>query len=66
MVAYRNSKSILNTAPDEDQGSEAIYGFDYQAHCIVRLCLEMICNSEIQETVCEYHEDVIQLLLSFS
>jgi hypothetical protein len=54
-------KDILNVPPDEDQGSEAIYGFDYQTHCIARLCLWMVCSREITETICEYHEDLIQL-----
>jgi len=52
---------ILNTVPDNDQGSEAIRGFDYQAHCIARLCLDMVSDPAILETVCECHEDVLQV-----
>lgn len=55
---------ILDAPPDEDQGSEAVYGFDYQAHCAARLCLWMVCSREITETVCEYHEDVTQLCVA--
>lgn len=51
---------IDNTFPADDQGSEAIYGFDYQAHCIARCCLEMALSNDVTETICEYHEDVVQ------
>lgn len=54
-------RDVLSASPDEDQGSEAIYGFDYQTHCTARLCLWMVCTREITETVCEYHEDLTQL-----
>jgi hypothetical protein len=55
------SKAVLNKSPDEDQGSEAIFGFDFQCHCISRRCLEMIRSHEVHEIVCEYHEDFTEL-----
>jgi hypothetical protein len=54
-------RDILNAPPDEDQGSEVTQAFDYQAHCITRLCLWMVCGREVTETVCEFHEDLTQL-----
>jgi hypothetical protein len=54
-------RDVMNIPPDEDQGSEAIYGFDYQAHCTARLCLQMVYGHEIAEVVCEHHEDLIQI-----
>jgi hypothetical protein len=55
--------NLLDGLPDEDQGSEAIYGFDYQIHCVTRLCLEMVHSQTVSETVCEYYEDVTQLII---
>lgn len=61
MSLHQASKHILNNPPEDDQGSEAIYGFDYQAHCIARLCIDMISNPDVRETICEYHEDVTRV-----
>lgn len=55
-------RNILHVPPPEDQGSEAKAGFDYQDHCATRLCLGMITGKNITATVCEYHEDVTQLM----
>lgn len=54
-------RDILNIVPAEEQGSEANYGFHYQAHCITRVCLEMVLSHEVTETVCEHHEDFMQI-----
>lgn len=61
MTRKKNAKDILNIPPNEEQGGEAIYGFDYQAHCTARLCLEMMHSHDITEIVCEHHEDLIQI-----
>ena len=51
----------MNAAPDEEQGGEAIYGFDYQTHCVARFCLEMLAGHDVTEIICEHHEDLIQI-----
>lgn len=58
------SQNILNVPPTEDQGSESKAGFDYQDHCAARLCLLMITSNLVSATVCEYHEDVVQLMVN--
>ncbi len=54
------TRNVLNVFPDEDQGSEATYGFNYQAHCAARICIEMISDCNFSEIVCEHHEDIVQ------
>lgn len=54
--------SAFNNPPSDDQGSEAMYGFDYQAHCTGRLCLQMLGGRDVKETICEFHEDITQVL----
>jgi hypothetical protein len=54
--------SAFNKPPSDDQGSEAISGFDYQSHCAGRLCLQMLGGRDVKETICEYHEDITQVL----
>lgn len=61
MARSKVKRDILNAPLDEDKGSEAQAGFDYQAHCIARLCLEMVRDREVKKIVCEYHEDVAEL-----
>jgi SHS2 domain-containing protein len=61
MSTSHSKGSIFNNPPSDDQGSEAAYGFDYQAHCIARLCLKMLGSRDILETVCEFHEDLSQV-----
>lgn len=61
MTRRKPAKDVLNVPPDEEQGSEAIYGFDYQAHCAARLCLEMVRGHDVTEIVCEHHEDLLQI-----
>lgn len=55
-------RNILHQSPREDQGSEARVGYDYQDHCVSRLCLQMILSRDVSAIVCEYHEDVTQLM----
>lgn len=60
MDLNRRTARLLDTAPDDDQGSEAMYGFDYQAHCASRLCLDMIESNKVLHIACEYHEDIVE------
>jgi transposase len=61
MTHKKATKDIMNVVPNEEQGGEAIYGFDYQTHCATRLCLEMLAGHDVTEIICEHHEDVIQM-----
>jgi hypothetical protein len=58
MTQSKRKKNILHVSPQEDQGSEAKAGFDFQDHCICRLCLEMARNQKSTAIISEYHEDL--------
>ncbi len=61
MTGKNQAKDVLNVPPEEEQGAEAAYGFDYQAHCAARLCLGMLQGHACDEIVCEHHEDILQI-----
>jgi hypothetical protein len=50
--------SIVTPVPRTDPGSEGSLGYDYQAHVIARILIEMLLDRRILRVVCEYHEDV--------
>lgn len=55
------ARDIRYSPPGDDQGSEADAGFDYQRHCIATLCVEALCDNSVNELVCEYHQDAVEL-----
>jgi hypothetical protein len=55
------AKRLISTSPENDTGSEAGVGFDFQWHLATGKCIEMLIDRTTEYVVCEFHEDIIQI-----
>ncbi|MEK6750698.1 MAG: dsDNA nuclease domain-containing protein [Chloroflexota bacterium] len=55
------AQRILDTPQISDPGTEGLIGYDYQRDLTVMLCIRMIENHQIENVVCEFHEDIVQI-----
>lgn len=55
------AKRIMDTPQLTDPGTEGLMGYDYQRDLAVMLCIKMIENHKIENVVCEFHEDIVQI-----
>lgn len=55
------AKRLISTPPQNDAGSEAGVGFDFQWHLAAGKCVEMLMDRTTEYVVCEFHEDIIQI-----